>query len=238
MTAILTAELTVAPLTLAAPVRSVATVASSVCEVREPPTEGASKDTWRRWLRDRQTHVDAGITAAIVASLCRFIESVDVTWNDRVGGAPSLGNGLILFYRAMPQELSLDGLADALGWQRFAVTRTPPDGPLTLHLAVGAMEQHRFGFPQPTDGAFELQPRHIALALVPGMAFDRAGTRLGHGAGYFDELLARLPAESPRIGIAPRELIFDRLPAEPHDVPMTHLATEDGVVAVEPNGGQ
>ncbi len=218
-----------------------------MCEVREPPTEGASKDTWRRWLRDRQTHVDAGITAAIVASLCRFIESVDVTWRERDDltdrddrddrGAMPDGNGLILFYRAMPHELSLDGLAEALGWQRFAATRTPPDGPLTLHPAIGAMEQHRFGFPQPVAGAFELQPRHISLALIPGVAFDRRGTRLGHGAGYFDELLSRLPSHCLRIGVTPGSLVFDRLPAEPHDVPMTHLATEDGVAAVGAGAG-
>ena len=144
------------------------------------------------------------------------------------------GAELILFYRAMADELSLDGLADGLGWQRFAVTRTPGTGPLTLHPAIGAMEQHRYGFPQPTADAFELQPRHISLALVPGVAFDRLGTRLGHGVGYFDELLSRLPDDCPRVGVAPDELVFDRLPSEPHDVPMTHLATEDGVVAVKP----
>ena len=139
---------------------------------------------------------------------------------------------MILFYRAMPNELSLDGLADALGWQRFAVTRTPSSGPLTLHPATGAMEQHRFGFPQPTADAFELQPRHISLALVPGVAFDRHGTRLGHGAGYYDELLARLPLDCPRVGVACRDLVFEQLPSEPHDIPMTHLATEDGVTVV------
>lgn len=139
---------------------------------------------------------------------------------------------MILFYRAMPNELSLDGLADAVGWQRFAVTRTPPDGPLTLHPATGAMEQHRFGFPQPTADAFELQPHHISLALVPGVAFDRHGTRLGHGAGYYDELLACLPTECPRVGVTCRDLVFDQLPSEPHDVAMTHLATEDGITAV------
>ena len=138
----------------------------------------------------------------------------------------------------MADELSLDGLADGLGWQRFAVTRTPPDGPLTLHPAIGAMEQHRYGFPQPTADAFELQPRHISLALVPGVAFDRHGTRLGHGVGYYDELLARLPDECPRVGVARGELVFDRLPVEPHDVPMTHLATEHGVVAVDPEASQ
>ena len=142
------------------------------------------------------------------------------------------GASLILFYRAMANELSLDGLADAVGWQRFAVTRTPPDGPLTLHPAIGAMEQHRYGFPQPTADAFELQPRHISLALVPGVAFDRHGTRLGHGVGYYDELLARLPEDCPRVGVACRDIVFDQLPSEPHDVPMTHLATEDGVIDV------
>ncbi len=135
----------------------------------------------------------------------------------------------------MPNELSLDGLAEAFGWQRFAVTRTPPDGPLTLHPAIGSMEQHRYGFPQPTADAFELQPCHISLALVPGVAFDGRGTRLGHGVGYYDELLARLPRDCPRVGVACRDLVFDRLPSEPHDVAMTHLATEDGVVAV-PDG--
>jgi len=148
------------------------------------------------------------------------------------------GAELILFYRAMADELSLDGLADGLGWQRFAVTRTPGAGPLTLHPAIGAMEQHRYGFPQPTADAFELQPRHISLALVPGVAFDRHGTRLGHGVGYYDELLSRLPDDCPRVGVTPSKLVFDRLPIEPHDVPMTHLATEHGVVAVDPEGGQ
>ncbi len=168
----------------------------------------------------------------MVASLRAFIETFDER-STTVTGRPVLpGANLILFYRAMPNELSLDSLADAVGWQRFAVTRTPPDGPLTLHPAIGAMEQHRYGFPQPTADAFELQPRHISLGLVPGVAFDRHGTRLGHGVGYFDELLARLPENCPRVGVACRYLVFDQLPSESHDVPMTHLATEDGVIAL------
>lgn len=170
----------------------------------------------------------------MVAGLRAFIEEFDERSTGVDGRPGPPGAGLILFYRAMADELSLNGLADGLGWQRFAVTRTPDAGPLTLHPAIGAMEQHRYGFPQPTADAFELQPRHISLALVPGVAFDRHGTRLGHGVGYFDELLSRLPDDCPRVGVAPSELVFDRLPWEPHDVPMTHLATEDGVVAVIP----
>lgn len=173
------------------------------------------------------------MTVAAVDGLRAFIEAFDERSTAGAGRPVPPGANLILFYRAMADELSLDSLADAVGWQRFAVTRTPPAGPLTLHPAVGAMEQHRYGFPQPTADAFELQPRHISLALVPGVAFDRHGTRLGHGVGYFDELLARLPDDCPRVGVAPSELVFDRLPSESHDVPMTHIATEEGVVAVQ-----
>ncbi len=173
----------------------------------------------------------------MVAGLQAFVEAFDERTAAVAGRPVPPSANLILFYRAMANELSLDGLADGLGWQRFALTRTPPAGPLTLHPAVGAMEQHRYGFPQPTAYAFELQPRHISLALVPGVAFDHVGTRLGHGVGYYDELLARLPEDCPRIGVAPSELVFDRLPVEPHDVPMTHLATQDGVVAVSPWSG-
>lgn len=199
------------------------------------PNQPTTKSAWRQLIHENRMPISERTVAAVVSGLRAFIAKLDdlreATPERRVPGA-----GLILFYRAMADELSLDGLADGLGWQRFAITRTPPAGPLTLHPAIGSMEHHRYGFPQPTADAFELQPRHIWLALVPGVAFDRHGTRLGHGVGYFDELLSRLPTDCPRVGVAPRELIFDLLPAEPHDVPMTHLATEDGVVAIKIGG--
>ena len=204
--------------------------AHMVATVTDTPSPASSKVAWRSWLRRRQPVISDATAAAVVAGLQTFIETLDRHLATD-SGSPAAAR-LILFYRAMPNELSLDGLADAVGWQRFAVTRTPPSGPLTLHPATGAMERHRYGFPHPTADAFELQPRHISLALVPGMAFDRHGTRLGHGAGYYDELLARLPGDCPRVGVTCRDLLFDQLPSEPHDVPMTHLATEHGITAL------
>jgi 5-formyltetrahydrofolate cyclo-ligase len=56
--------------------------------------------------------------------------------------------------------------------------------------------------------------------------------RLGRGGGHYDQFLARLPPSTRRVGVCPADLVVDRLPREPHDVVMTHLATEDGVVAV------
>jgi 5-formyltetrahydrofolate cyclo-ligase len=66
---------------------------------------------------------------------------------------------------------------------------------------------------------------------VPGLAFDRRGHRVGHGLGYYDRLLARLPPDALRIGVVPAALVVTALPADDHDIAMTLLATEHGVTA-------
>ena len=57
----------------------------------------------------------------------------------------------------------------------------------------------------------------LDLVFVPGLAFDRRGHRLGHGGGYFDRFLARVPRTTPTIGLAFRFQLLDRLPVAPHD---------------------
>jgi 5-formyltetrahydrofolate cyclo-ligase len=61
--------------------------------------------------------------------------------------------------------------------------------------------------------------------LVPGLAFDRAGRRLGYGAGYYDRLLARLPGV-PRIAVAFSIQVIDQIPVDDHDLPVDILVTE------------
>ncbi len=70
----------------------------------------------------------------------------------------------------------------------------------------------------------------IAVVLVPGLAFDRLGTRLGHGAGYYDRLLARMPPGIPLVGVTGGYVVAE-LPAEPHDIVMTHLVGPFGVLS-------
>jgi len=57
----------------------------------------------------------------------------------------------------------------------------------------------------------------IDLVLVPGLAFDRRGHRLGHGEGYFDRFLSRVPSTTPTIGLAFRFQLLDHLPTTAHD---------------------
>jgi 5-formyltetrahydrofolate cyclo-ligase len=69
----------------------------------------------------------------------------------------------------------------------------------------------------------------IELVVVPGVAFDRQGGRLGHGRGYYDELLKRLRPEVPRIALAYECQLFDQIPMLPHDMPMHKVITERAV---------
>jgi 5-formyltetrahydrofolate cyclo-ligase len=138
--------------------------------------------------------------------------------------------GYLLTYRPMAGEIDLDSLLDEYP---CAVTRTWPQGRLTVHRADVDMERHRWGYLQPVAAAPELSLAEIGAALVPGVLFDRFGGRLGHGAGYYDRLLPRLSTDIARIGVATEDRVVDQVPTDAHDVRMTHLATERGVRPVD-----
>lgn len=120
-------------------------------------------------------------------------------------------------------------IADVAKEHRRLITRTPDEGPLTVHAFDAPREVHRWGFAQPRDGSPPVPASAIDVVLVPGALFARDGARLGHGKGYYDRLLAGVRPEIPRVGVAGFGRLVERLPTEPHDVPMTHLVTERGV---------
>ena len=68
----------------------------------------------------------------------------------------------------------------------------------------------------------------VDIALVPGLAFTRAGDRLGYGGGYYDRWLASHP-ETLRVGVCFDFQCTDFLPVQPHDVGMDLLVTNAGV---------
>ena len=65
-----------------------------------------------------------------------------------------------------------------------------------------------------------IRPERVDLVLVPGLGFDQAGRRLGHGHGYFDRLLTRLPRATARVGVCFAFQLLPHLPVEPHDQPV------------------
>lgn len=178
----------------------------------ELPAADRSKADWRRWARDRRSTLD-------IPALSRAVVGRIEAW-------PPYQNAThVLTYMAFGSELTLS----SLGGKQFYATRTRDDGSLSVHALTGELEPHPYGFYEPSADNPEVEVGRLELLLVPGLAFDTSGVRLGYGKGFYDRLLPRLQGGVPIVGVAPSALIVERLPKEAHDVRMTHLLTEKGV---------
>lgn len=122
----------------------------------------------------------------------------------------------------------------ALG-ARLALPVTPPKGSDEA-LVFRLWEPHHpltpghFRIEEPHADAEAVEPDFL---LVPLLAFDRTGHRLGYGAGHFDRTIERLRAKKPvkAIGLAFAVQETDALPAQPHDQPLDAVVTERAYIA-------
>jgi 5-formyltetrahydrofolate cyclo-ligase len=143
--------------------------------------------------------------------------------------APPKG-AIIAGYWPMGDEMDPRPLMLALASRGHAMALpvTPPRGqPLAFRAWVpgAALRPGPMGTSEPVAGE-ELRPD---LVLVPLLAFDRAGRRLGYGGGYYDRTLAALPG-AKAIGIAYAGQEMPEVPAGPQDMRLPLIATEDGVI--------
>ena len=143
--------------------------------------------------------------------------------------APPKG-AIIAGYWPMGDEMDPRPLMLALASRGHALALpvTPPRGqPLAFHAwAPGAaLRPGPMGTSEPVAGE-ELRPD---VVLVPLLAFDRAGQRLGYGGGYYDRTLAALPG-AKAIGIAYAGQEMPEVPAGPQDIRLSLIATEGGVI--------
>jgi 5-formyltetrahydrofolate cyclo-ligase len=101
-------------------------------------------------------------------------------------------------------------------------------------LAIGA-----YGILEPSqrlwsDGSREVAPSSVDIAMVPGVAFDAAGGRLGHGKGYYDRLLSEFTG-AISVGISFELQLFPNVPMASHDIALDYVVTESQVIKVERN---
>lgn len=97
-----------------------------------------------------------------------------------------------------------------------------------MHLLTNDLERHPFGYLQPPPEAPMVEVSTLEVALVPGLLFDRHGGRLGHGKGYYDQLLARAHPRPYTVGVTLERRVVDRVPMNTNDVIMGGLITEKG----------
>jgi 5-formyltetrahydrofolate cyclo-ligase len=89
------------------------------------------------------------------------------------------------------------------------------------------LKKGRFGIPEPTEPIFAAEDE-LDLILVPGVAFDRVGRRVGRGGGFYDRLLPQYRAS--RAGICFDFQCLGAVPAEKHDLRMNWVVTETQIL--------
>ena len=75
------------------------------------------------------------------------------------------------------------------------------------------------------DGFQAVDPEELDAVVVPLVAFDDAGRRLGYGGGNYDQLLPRLRADATVVGIAFDEQRVETVPCEPHDIALPRVVS-------------
>lgn len=187
------------------------------------------KAGWRAVLLARRRAVpvaererDAARLADAVAAACVGLPAGPVCAFVPVGaepGSPAMLDAL----RETGREVLLPLVpvagedARALGWAPYLGTESLVRGPLGLRQPSGA----------------DLGPDAIAgavLVLIPALAVDRRGVRLGRGGGWYDRTLPLVTPGTPLLAVVRDDEVVDRLPREPHDVPVNGALTPLGGV--------
>lgn len=133
----------------------------------------------------------------------------------------------LLLYSALQDEVPTQSLLDELVAQGKTVLlpRVVSDTDMELRQYTGLQDLQvgAFGILEPTGKLFTDYEK-IDVAVVPGMAFDKEGHRLGRGKGYYDRFLRLLP-KTYKIGICFSWQLVDNVPTDEHDILMDQIMT-------------
>lgn len=146
------------------------------------------------------------------------------------------GAGVVLAFASFGSEIPTAGiLAGLRAAGKRVVLPFLVDGEMEAALVEpdAAMTPSSYGALEPVERR-AVDPSVIDAVVAPGLAFDRAGRRLGYGGGYFDRYLRRAPAAAIRIGIGFAVQLVNGVPFGPGDELLDLVVTEGGVVECSP----
>lgn len=98
---------------------------------------------------------------------------------------------------------------------------------LVVHEPSDELGKGKYGVPEPVG---KPEKHHVDMVVVPGVVFDRAGHRIGMGKGYYDKYLKDKTCVN--VGVCFDFQIVDKIPKDPHDIPMNLIISEKEVVKI------
>ncbi|MDR1588738.1 MAG: 5-formyltetrahydrofolate cyclo-ligase [Oscillospiraceae bacterium] len=158
-----------------------------------------------------------------------YIASSDAGIFENLSALPEfISAGVILFYYSVnrePDTRKAIGLALRLG-KTVALPISYRGGVMHAHELSGDGELRGglHGIPAPPENSRLIDKAELELIIVPALAFDGEGFRLGYGGGYYDRYLPG--ARAYTVGLARRRLLERAVPREPHDIAVRRVITE------------
>lgn len=145
--------------------------------------------------------------------------------------------GAILCYASFGSEVDTHVMIRRLLGQRrtVALPVTQRQSQTMYAAQIGSFESLRrgnFGILEPDSSAAVIEPGKLSAVLVPGLAFDRAGYRIGYGMGFYDRYLPCCP-NAVRIALAYDFQLIEHLPHEMHDLPVHYIVTPKEAICCE-----
>lgn len=136
----------------------------------------------------------------------------------------------IMMYHSLPDEVSTHSfLKKWADKKRFFLPRVNGVNLEILPYEESRLELGSFHIEEPT-GNDMVSPDEIELIVVPGVAYDRKGNRLGRGKGFYDRLLSE--SRAAKIGVGYEFQLVDFIPAEPHDIAMDMVITPGNIIRI------
>ena len=186
--------------------------------------------------RKRKRAIRAETLAARRALTREQVEQKSAAITEKLKQLPEYNSARALLVYVSSKDNEVDTLALIRGALKAGrKVLVPVTVPATRELTWSALnsldelEPSTFGIMEPKEGC--VRPRkhtEADLAIVPGIAFDMGGHRIGYGGGYYDRFLASFRGET--IAIAYELQVYKSLPAEPHDRCVNLVVTEDRII--------
>lgn len=142
----------------------------------------------------------------------------------------------VLFYAALDDEINIDEcIIDALmlGKKAALPVCTDEDGNMDFYY-INSMDDLKsgfFGVREPDiNKCKKVTDFSVSICVVPAIAYDKSGYRLGYGKGYYDRFLKNNSLIS--VGLCYNELIEDNLPVDEYDISVNYIITQNGLIVV------